>query len=32
MEEFYLFGSILEANMISPVIAEKSISFEISMG
>jgi len=32
MEDFFLFGSILEANMIDKRMAEKPVIFELSIG
>lgn len=32
MEEFFLFGSFLEATMIDRKIGDKAISFEITLG
>jgi len=32
MEEFFLFGSILEANMISKSMEGKPVTFEITVG
>jgi len=32
LEDFFLFGTILEANMIDKKLAEKPIKFELSIG
>ena len=32
MEEFFLFSSILDANMIDKKLADKPISFEVTIG
>ena len=32
IEEFFLFGSVLDANMIDKKLADKPVSFEVSIG